>query len=492
MRAILCFVAGLTNGALAQDGGQLFATYCSACHAPDGKGATGGQFPPLAGSEWLAGDPDRAIKVVLFGLQGPVEVAGKKYDLVMPPQGGAIPDEQIAAILTHVRSSWGNKASKVSAEQVKAIRDSLAGRTEMWTQDELLKLHPFPKKESALKNLISRTYHGEWKSLPNFGELKAVNVEEEHDGIISLKQADRKDHFGMVWEADFIAPKKGSYTFRFACDDGGRIILNSKTILEVVDIGPMSGARTKTAKLDLDAGAHPLRIEYYEYTGQEGISISWKGPGSRELHELTDLEVRPSSNGPPRIPIEATAERAAIYRNFIAGTTSRAIGIGLPGGVNFAYSADHLAPELLWLGPFMDGGRHWTGRGQGAEPPAGHDLIKPTDNRAFPASAKFRGYQLDPHGNPTFTVQINGITVKDSYRARDGKLIRVLSAQGKGTAIEILLSDLLPVTPDTNGTYQFGPQMTLNPENADIEIRDGQTFLKLTAGSSRTLTYIWK
>jgi mono/diheme cytochrome c family protein len=492
LRATLLLFAGLTGAAIAQDGGQLFATYCSACHAPDGKGATGGQFPPLAGSPWVAGEADRAIKVVLHGLQGPVEVAGKNYDLVMPPQGGALPDDQIAAILTHVRSSWGNNAGKVTTEQVKAIRDSLPDRTEMWTQEELLNLHPFPKKEPALKNLISRIYHGEWKKLPDFENLEPVSVEEEHDGIISLKQADKKNLFGMVWEADFIAPKKGKYVFRFACDDGGRIVFDDEVMLEVHGTGPMSGDRTQAAALDLDAGAHPIRVEYYEFMGQEGISISWKGPGKSDWQELTDTNAGKPSNTEPSIPIQATPERAAIYRNFIAGTTPRAIGIGLPGGVNFAYSADHLAPELLWTGKFMDGGRHWTNRGQGAEPPAGDRLIKPTDKPAFPENANFRGYQLDPQGNPTFTVQIAELTVKDQYKASDGKLVRDLSATGKGDPIEILISDLLPVTPGANGEYQLGPQMNLSTTNAEVVLRDGNAFLKLAPGTSTTLTYSWK
>lgn len=105
LRSLPILIA-LTAAGLAQDGGQLYTTYCSACHGADGKGATGGQFPPLAGSPWVQGDPNRAIKIVLHGLNGPVEVAGRTYNLEMPPQGAAIPDDQLAAILTHVRASW--------------------------------------------------------------------------------------------------------------------------------------------------------------------------------------------------------------------------------------------------------------------------------------------------------------------------------------------------------------------------------------------------
>src|SRR6476620_5852152 len=96
----LLFALALASPLLAQDGQQLYTLYCSACHGADGKGATGGAFPPLAESPYLAGDPDRAVKIVLKGLSGPVDVLGKTYNLEMPPQGAALPDDQIAAILT--------------------------------------------------------------------------------------------------------------------------------------------------------------------------------------------------------------------------------------------------------------------------------------------------------------------------------------------------------------------------------------------------------
>ena len=64
------------------------------------------------------------MKIVLHGLHGEVEVDGRKFNLEMPPQGGVLPDDQIAAILTFARSSWGNKADAVTADFVKATRDA--------------------------------------------------------------------------------------------------------------------------------------------------------------------------------------------------------------------------------------------------------------------------------------------------------------------------------------------------------------------------------
>ncbi len=146
----------LASPVLAQDGQQLYTLYCSACHGTDGKGATGGTFPPLSESPWVSGDADRAVKVVLYGLQGRVDVLGKTYNLEMPPQGAVLPDDQVAAILTYVRSAWGNQSSAVTADFVKAVRAANADRKTAWTAEEILKLHPLPLEKTVLTNLLFR------------------------------------------------------------------------------------------------------------------------------------------------------------------------------------------------------------------------------------------------------------------------------------------------------------------------------------------------
>ena len=107
--------------ALAQDGGQLFRLYCSACHGADGKGATGGAFPPLAGSPWVTEDSERLIKLTLYGLTGPLEVNGKKYDgqVPMTPFGGMLNDNDVAAVLprdgARERQSQARAAGRIAA-----------------------------------------------------------------------------------------------------------------------------------------------------------------------------------------------------------------------------------------------------------------------------------------------------------------------------------------------------------------------------------------
>jgi cytochrome c oxidase cbb3-type subunit 2 len=114
---------------------------CFTCHQSTGLGLPG-QFPPLAGSEWVLGDKPTLIKIAMFGLMGPVKVKGTVYTLAMPPPGippGALTDQQIADVLTYVRNDWGNSASSVSSAEVATVRSTVAGRApmQMWTVAEL-------------------------------------------------------------------------------------------------------------------------------------------------------------------------------------------------------------------------------------------------------------------------------------------------------------------------------------------------------------------
>ncbi|WP_421828835.1 PQQ-dependent sugar dehydrogenase [Larkinella sp.] len=104
-------------------GSKVYGVYCAACHQRNGRGDSQ-RFPPLADSEWVLGDKTRLIEVLLKGLEGPIEVKGQSYNNVMP-QHDFLKDEDISEVLTFVRQSFGNSASAVSADEVKAVRKSI-------------------------------------------------------------------------------------------------------------------------------------------------------------------------------------------------------------------------------------------------------------------------------------------------------------------------------------------------------------------------------
>ncbi len=427
----------LAAGVQAQDGGKLYGLYCSPCHAEDGKGAPGGIFPPLDGSNWIDQDPGRAIKTVLHGLKGPIEVNGKAYNLEMPPQGQVLDDNQIAAILTYVHTAWGNEGKAVPPGEVKAVRENTADRTAPWTSPELLKLHPLTARETPLKNLIFRVYKGQWKDLPDFDKLQPESVEEEHDGIINVGHSPFTDHFGIVWKADFIAPEDGEYTFTLDADDGAKVLINGNVLAQVHGVGPMGSTRAEDGRVTLKRGKNALRVDYFDATGHQDISLRWKGPGVEDWRWLSAQPAK-SKQSSPTISLHSQEEKTVIYRNFMKGTTARAIGFGFPGGLNLVYSADHLAPELIWTGGFMEVSRHWTNSSEGSQAPAENDVTRLTSTKFLPDAARFKGYKLDSAGNPTFTVQIATQTLTDSWKPGAGRsLKRTLTLSGEGSSVEI-------------------------------------------------------
>ncbi len=100
--------------------GKTQYALCMACHGADG-GGVAGVAPPLAGSEWVTGSVKNLIRIQLRGLQGPIKVKGTEYSLAMMPLAHQS-DEQIAGVLTYIRNSFGNKASAVTAAEVKELR----------------------------------------------------------------------------------------------------------------------------------------------------------------------------------------------------------------------------------------------------------------------------------------------------------------------------------------------------------------------------------
>lgn len=111
----------LTKAEKMNMGKNLFNSNCAACHLQDGKGITNA-FPPLAKSDYLNKDVDRAIRVVLKGLTGEITVNGNIYNSVMPAQ--QLSDEEVASILTYVYNNWENNGTEVTTEQVKKVRNN--------------------------------------------------------------------------------------------------------------------------------------------------------------------------------------------------------------------------------------------------------------------------------------------------------------------------------------------------------------------------------
>jgi mono/diheme cytochrome c family protein len=126
--------------AMAAHGKQVYDTVCGICHGLDGMGKPN-QAPPLAGSEWVnTKGVTRLIHIPQAGLNGLLQIEGKDWNLNMAPMGANLSDADLAAVLTYVRGSWGNKADAVTADDVKSVRAAMGA-------------HPTPMTGEELKNM---------------------------------------------------------------------------------------------------------------------------------------------------------------------------------------------------------------------------------------------------------------------------------------------------------------------------------------------------
>jgi len=134
-----------------QLGEKVYKEACQACHQPTGLGQAG-QFPALAGSEWVDGseyNENRLVAIVLKGLKGPITVKGAAYNGAMPPQENALKPNKLAAVLTYVRQAWGNKGGEITEAQVIAAKKEFADRSDQWTIEEIKKIPLDAKLEGA-------------------------------------------------------------------------------------------------------------------------------------------------------------------------------------------------------------------------------------------------------------------------------------------------------------------------------------------------------
>jgi mono/diheme cytochrome c family protein len=126
--------------AMMSRGKQVYEQVCGLCHGNDGLGKPG-QAPPLAGSEWVnAKGIQRLAHIPLAGLNGSLQVEGKDWNMSMAPMGAALSDADLGAVLSYIRTSWGNKGDTVTADQIKAVRASMGSHPLPMGGDQMMKM----------------------------------------------------------------------------------------------------------------------------------------------------------------------------------------------------------------------------------------------------------------------------------------------------------------------------------------------------------------
>ena len=320
----------------------------------------------------------------------------------------------------------------------------------------------------GLTDLKFQLFLGDWKMLPKFSELKPHREGAVEDNFVQLKLDDYKNQFGIVFTGKLNAPKDGEYFFQLASDDGARVSVDGKQLVDNDGIHPSS--KIAEGKVKLKQGTHEYRLEYFQATGQAELFAAWRGPGfantplSKWMHPgWKGTEKGKKKNENTGMPL-VVGQEPIVYRNFIAGAGNRGIGVGYPGNANIAWSAEYFGLAVAWRGAFMDAARHWGSRGGGHQLPLGFDVIRPVGEAtlpfaihpapgsAWPSVAKgeraegyvWKGYELDAKRYPIFHFEWQGVKVSERYDvegdafAGQGRLVRALKLDGKLPADAVL------------------------------------------------------
>ena len=435
-------------------------------------------------------------KYFIESIRKPMDKVAKESSAPMPPPP-AVNDEEMKALVAYVR----------------ALSDGSAGDAD---EGGLI-------AKGKIENFSFAAYKGSWDKLPDFSKLKPFKTGKAESGTADPGLAEISENFGVVFEGQIAIEKKGNYKFKLGSDDGSKLYINDKV---VVDNDGVHSMKVVEGSVALEPGKAKLRLEYFEKGGQEELALDMSGPGIKRL-QLAKQIIKPKSSGkqpfPTGNPIDITGE-ARIYRNFIEGASPRGIGVGYPEKINLCFDANTMQIAMLWHGAFIDGAKHWNGRGQGFQRPSGHYLISlnrdqpfaqlESDDAAWPQAEgrdtrakgiRFRGYFLTgEQRRPIFGYKVgDNLNVADYAEPQAGALpsiVRNLRIRGNGevtylaaAANEITMKD---------GGYIVGDSMlkVSFPEIGDLQpnIRENagrkELIIKLNVDGRVTLKqlYEWK
>jgi azurin len=308
----------------------------------------------------------------------------------------------------------------------------------------------------GLKSLTFKLYHGAWENLPDFSKLKPHREGSVSDGIVKLNFDDYKNEYGLVFEGTITPTKKGNHRFMLASDDGARLLLDDQEVINNDGIHPSGSVQQKS--LQMAARDYRFRLEYFQRAGHADLFVAWKGADFAPTL-LSKWAPKDWQDGGTRKKAERDTtgmplivnDEPVIYRNFIQGAGNRGIGVGYPGGINIAWSAEGMNLAVLWRGAFMDAARHWNSRGGGHQPPAGFDVFTPTGTEPGPGlhvtadpaapwpkwekgirydGLQWKGYTLDKTRAPTFRYTWHGASIEESYTVQTDTITRTLKVTG--------------------------------------------------------------
>ena len=364
------------------------------------------------------------------------------------------------------------------------------------------------KLANPITNLRFDYYLGSWNNMPDFSKLTPKKSGSLATGLFDISIRDTNENFGFVYKGEIECPEDGEYTFVIGSDDGSQLLIDGKM---VVNNDGIHGHQEKAGKVKLIEGKHDIEVRYFEKSGEESLYVGWSGPGIKS-QTLSRGGPKGGGGGSSKtgMPIVPPEGEAIIYRNFIEDAGPRAIGVGYSEGVHLAFDANNLRLALIWKGEFIDGARHWVGRGQGYQPPSGEEVIKlpkgvaiaQLDSAEAPwpkeeyrtSDLRFKGYKLNKRQQPTFLYERGNVSIEDMPLPREGKINRTLKFKSSGKSPDNLYSRVATGNLSGNGnTITLDETLNILSASKPI-IRNGEALVPIhfeNGSATIELTYTW-
>jgi mono/diheme cytochrome c family protein len=516
---ITCAVPSLLGlaalGVSAEDaharGAAIYArpSLCITCHQANGAGIPGA-FPPLAGSEWVTGDPSNLIRIVDRGIEGEIGVNGKMFNAVMPAQGGQLSDKEMADLLTYVRSAWGNKASPVSVKEIAQQKKTDKDRGEKpWNALELKS----QAQVMSMDNPKVKVYGGSWVEIPDLAKLP--EPQQTVAGVLAAKLAPKSG--GLLIAEGTLACKEGEAAITLRANGPTQawvddtLVVHTPSLISGDDLPRVDQINT----VKLTAGNHRFRVIHL-VTAEVPMkcSAAVNLPGVAKPIPLTEGNADAIERGESDLDLQPSVTKVtATYRGFFAQTSTRSIAVGFPEKLSLMFDTVNDTWSIAWRGAFISGRHHWSGRGMGyaewplgdqiaflpAEPPfailansadawpAKHDID------TWPDGYKFLGYDLDKEQRPTFSYRFNTLTITDRPEPQaDGKTLRrhlrlTTATPPAGLTYRAIAGRNLETIDPT--TFRLGKRLTIHldlPRGTTAKVRTKDGFAEVLVPVSFT------
>ncbi len=367
----------------------------------------------------------------------------------------------------------------------------------------------------GFQSLNFKLFMGDWNKMPDFSTMTPHREGPLEGKKLDIKLEGMSEHFGVRFEGVLEPKEEGNYQFSLASDDGAKLYIDGRQVIDNDGIHPSS--EVKTGRVKLTAGPHIVRVDYFEQSGQEEIYFGWSGPKFSETPLSRWVHPSRQNGGEARseekkqgILLGPQNDEAVIYRNFIEGSSPRGIAVGYPNGVNICFDADQMSHALIWRGAFIDARQHWTDRGGGKTQPLGFNTIRVSGegqgmavladaNAPWPAKKEraegidFLGYHLDKKRFPTFRYRMGDLRVEETYepagdyKTGDEKVTRVVKFTGTAPANLYLRASTGNMKPEGSG-WKNDNGYTVSVAGGEPVLRGGKELLVRPSFTNGTAT----